>query len=164
MNKVRPGTGLLNKKKISRRSFIGSAVSIWSAILSLPFIYGIIEFLLPPGKKFISFKNKLNNIQENTAILLSDFPENSSKFIKIDDEPVLVIRKEGLNIIAFSAICTHLDCIVGYRKNEKDIICNCHGSIFTLDGVPQNGPAKEPLIKYSLIIQDDKIIINNNRI
>ncbi|RPI17081.1 MAG: Rieske (2Fe-2S) protein [Ignavibacteriae bacterium] len=161
MKQIKTGTNPLKEGKISRRSFLSSIVTVWGAILTLPFIYGIVDYLSPPGKKFTSFRNKLQNKVEVTSIPLSELPENSSKFIKIDDEPVLVIRKDGMNIIAFSAICTHLDCLVGYRKNEKDIICNCHGSTFNLDGMPQEGPAKEPLSKYNLTIEGDKITISN---
>ena len=164
MNLERPGSNPLDKEKISRRNFLSSIVTVWGAILTLPFFYGIISYLKPPGKRFTSFKNKLQNKIENTAVILSELPENSSKFIKIDDEPVLVIRREGFNITAFSAVCTHLDCLVGYRKNEKDIICNCHGSTFNSDGIPLQGPAKEPLRKYDLKIAGDRILINNTGI
>jgi cytochrome b6-f complex iron-sulfur subunit len=148
------------EKKISRRSFLNSIVTLWGVLLTLPFFYGIIEYLHPPGRKFTSFKNKNQNISGNTKLMLSELPENSSKFIKIEDEPVLVIRKDGMDIKAFSAFCTHLDCLVGYRKNERDIICNCHGSSFNLDGIPQRGPAKEPLFKYNVIVEGEKVTIN----
>lgn len=161
MKDERTGINKLKEKKITRRSFLSSIVSIWGILLTLPFIYSIIEYLRPPGKKFISYRNKQNDVTKNTSILLSELPENSSKFIKIDDEEVLIIRQSGMNIIAFSALCSHLDCIVGYRKNENDIICNCHGSSFNLDGMPHQGPAREPLTKYKVTIESEKVIINS---
>lgn len=161
---MKPGNADKNTRKvekITRRSFLSRIVTIWAALLSLPFLYGITEYLNHPGKKFTSSKNRIQNIPEDTFFSLSELPENSSKFILIDDEPVLVIRKSGEDIIAFSAVCTHLNCLVGYRKNEKDIICNCHESTFNLDGVPLSGPAKKQLSKYKVIKEGDKITINN---
>ena len=42
--------------------------------------------------------------------------KNSGKIIKFGNKPVIVIRKKSGDYVAFSAVCTHLDCIVQYRK------------------------------------------------
>lgn len=44
-----------------------------------------------------------------------------------------------------SAICTHAGCVVRWNGFETCWDCPCHGSQFTVDGEPINGPAVRPL-------------------
>ena len=146
---------------ISRRGFIKSIVAIWTGVLSLPFVYAAVNYIIPPKKKFLSHEIRNNPELLTTRIPAENLAENSSLFVNVEGEPVLLIRKEGLDIIAFSAICTHLNCIIGYRKNQKDIFCNCHGSSFSIEGIPLNGPARLPLKKYSVSIENNIIRVKN---
>ena len=148
-------------RKITRRGFLDSVLGLWGAVLSLPFIYTFIEYLSPPSKKFKSHSERLNpesNIQE---ISLEKIPENSSVYMTVEDEPVLLIRGEGEKITVLSAVCTHLDCLVGYRKSNNDIFCSCHSSSFNLEGVPVEGPAKKPLTKYKVEIKDAIVYVSS---
>ncbi len=153
--------------EISRRGFMKSVLGIWTGVLSLPFIYAIINFIIPPQKKFLSHEIRSSSEpidprfrgDGTKKIPLDKLPENTSVFINIEGEPVLVIRKGELEISAFLAICTHLNCIVGYRKNQRDIYCNCHGSSFNLDGIPLNGPARLPLKKHKISVENNIILV-----
>jgi len=150
-----------SSQKITRRGFLGSVLGLWSAVLSLPFLYAFIEYLSPPNKKFKSHSERINpksNIQE---ISLDKLPENASAYVTVEDEPVLLIRGEGEKITALSAVCTHLDCLVGYRKSNNDIFCSCHSSSFNLEGVPIEGPAKKPLPKYKVEIKDGIVYVSS---
>jgi cytochrome b6-f complex iron-sulfur subunit len=148
--------------KISRRGFVTSALGLWGTVLSLPFLYAFIKYLSPQKTKFRSLTEKLNHESESQKIQLEKLPVNSSIYTKINDEPVIIIRSEGDKIIALSAICTHLDCLVGYRKSGNDIFCNCHSSSFNIEGIPKEGPAKLPLQKYKTEVKDGMIIISNS--
>jgi cytochrome b6-f complex iron-sulfur subunit len=147
---------------ISRRGFITSALGLWGTVLSLPFLYAFIKYLSPQKTRFRSLTEKLSHESEFQKIPLEKLPENSSIYTKIEDEPVIIVRGESDKIIALSAICTHLDCLVGYRKSENDIFCNCHSSSFNIEGMPKEGPAKLPLQKYKTEVKDGMIIISNS--
>jgi cytochrome b6-f complex iron-sulfur subunit len=147
-----------NTENISRRGFMKSIITIWFSVLSLPFIYAVTKYIEPPAKKFKS-KSQTQNNNESNIIPIESVPENSGKIVSIEEEPVLIVRKSGNDISVYSAVCSHLNCLVGYRKNENDIICNCHGSTFTLDGLPTKGPAVKPLKKLASTVADGKITI-----
>jgi glycine/D-amino acid oxidase-like deaminating enzyme/nitrite reductase/ring-hydroxylating ferredoxin subunit len=46
-----------------------------------------------------------------------------------------------------SASCTHMGCIVHWNSLEECWDCPCHGSQFSADGRPLNGPAVSPLAR-----------------
>jgi glycine/D-amino acid oxidase-like deaminating enzyme/nitrite reductase/ring-hydroxylating ferredoxin subunit len=56
-----------------------------------------------------------------------------------------VYRDENGNLHKYSAVCTHLGCIVDWDSNEKIWACPCHGSRFDPYGRVINGPANTNL-------------------
>ena len=65
----------------------------------------------------------------------------------LGDEKLFIVRdKRGLR--AMSAVCTHLGCTVGTKKDGYH--CPCHGSRFAADGANLDGPAPRPLVWYAL--------------
>lgn len=151
----------ISPQKITRRGFIGSVLGLWGAVLSLPFLYSFIKYLSPPRKRFKTSTERLHPESKIQEISLDKIPVNSSAYLTIDDEPVLLIRGEGEKVIALSAMCTHLDCLVGYRKSNNDIFCNCHSSSFNLEGIPIEGPAKNPLPKYKTEVKNGIIYVSS---
>jgi Rieske Fe-S protein len=59
-------------------------------------------------------------------------------------------RAPNGEIIAVSAICTHLKCIVHWNAAEKSWDCPCHGSRFAPDGSVLEGPALRPLERIEI--------------
>jgi Rieske Fe-S protein len=56
-----------------------------------------------------------------------------------------VFRQESGELVAVSARCTHLGCIVRWNSAERSWDCPCHGSRFATDGSVIEGPAVDPL-------------------
>ena len=56
-----------------------------------------------------------------------------------------VYREESGELVAVSARCTHLGCIVRWNSAERSWDCPCHGSRFATDGQVIEGPAVDPL-------------------
>lgn len=73
---------------------------------------------------------------------------------------VFVIRKDR-KIYALSSICTHLGCVLDI--GPKGFACGCHGSQFAQDGTRLSGPAKRPLVRYAIAVNDaDQVLIDKS--
>ncbi|HEY8858007.1 MAG TPA: TQO small subunit DoxD [Gaiellales bacterium] len=76
----------------------------------------------------------------------SQLPADSAAIYKdpSDGNPDIVIRHQSGSLSAFSAICTHTGCTVGFQSGV--IACPCHGSEFDPNtGAVLRGPAATPL-------------------
>jgi cytochrome b6-f complex iron-sulfur subunit len=116
-------------------------------------LYPIISYLKPPAVP----KANVNSMK---AGLVSEFPPNSGQIVKFGRKPVILIRTESGDFKAFSATCTHLDCIVQYRKDLKQIWCACHNGHYDLRGVNIAGPPPRPLEEFNVNIVMDEIVIS----
>lgn len=59
--------------------------------------------------------------------------------------PVLVVRIDEDQIIAYSSACTHWDCEVELPDERGRVECHCHGSEFDIEGRYVDGPAEGDL-------------------
>jgi Rieske Fe-S protein len=89
----------------------------------------------------------------------NDMEKDSGKIVKFGNKPVIVIRIASGDYKAFSANCTHLDCIVQYRKDFGQIYCACHNGRYDLNGKNVSGPPPAPLQKYNVSLKGEEVII-----
>jgi thiosulfate dehydrogenase (quinone) large subunit len=74
-----------------------------------------------------------------------------------DGGAALVIRGQDGALTAFSAICTHAGCEVGWQHGE--IRCPCHHARFDpSSGAPTRGPARDPLAVIAVVERGGKIV------
>jgi len=116
-------------------------------------LYPVVAFLKPP-------KVPEANVMSVKAGKPGDIPLNSGKIVKFGRKPVILIHRENGGFTAFAATCTHLDCIVQYRTDTKQIWCACHNGIYDLKGRNVSGPPPKPLEEYSVSVKNDEIIIS----
>lgn len=68
-----------------------------------------------------------------------------------DDDPVIAMRLNDGELVAFSSVCTHLSCAVLWRREEGVLECPCHKGIFSeRTGEVVAGPPPRPLPKIRL--------------
>ncbi len=151
MENIQPDPAETNNKK-KRREFLnillGGGFIAWIGSLLFP----VFKYLEPPKVDEV----KVTNVKIGAV---EDMEKDSGKIIKFGSIPVIVIRKITGDYVAFSASCTHLDCIVQYRKDYGQIYCACHNGRYDLNGRNVSGPPPAPLTKYGVTIKNNEVIV-----
>lgn len=71
-------------------------------------------------------------------------------------QPDIVIRQSDGSLSAFSAVCTHAGCTVGYEGGQ--IVCPCHGGTYSATtGQVTGGPPPTPLARKKVVEQKGSI-------
>ena len=87
----------------------------------------------------------------------SEIPVGSGKIFT--PEKVVVTQPVSGDFKAFSAVCTHMGCIVS-QISDGTIDCPCHGSQFSIkDGSVVSGPAPSPLAAETIKVSGRSIIL-----
>jgi glycine/D-amino acid oxidase-like deaminating enzyme/nitrite reductase/ring-hydroxylating ferredoxin subunit len=76
---------------------------------------------------------------------VDEITPNTGAVMREGFRKVAVFRDEAGELHRYSAICTHLGCIVGWNKAASTWDCPCHGSRFDARGRVINGPASRDL-------------------
>ena len=88
---------------------------------------------------------------------LADVPVGGSIDANINGQPALIAQPTAGQVVAFSAICTHQQCVVAAAAAEFH--CPCHGSMFdAATGDVIQGPALEPLAAIPVAVSGDRIV------
>ncbi|MDB6114833.1 MAG: puuB 1 [Lacunisphaera sp.] len=80
---------------------------------------------------------------------LREVGPGEGKVVSFRGHKVAAYRDHRGRVSLCSAVCTHLQCIVGWNPAEKTWDCPAHGSRFQTDGRVISGPAEEPLPRLS---------------
>jgi cytochrome b6-f complex iron-sulfur subunit len=75
------------------------------------------------------------------------------------DLKIMFVRETETSVKALTSICTHKQCDLQYKPDNKNVECTCHHSTFNLDGKVLVGPATENLKTYPASLSGDKIIV-----
>ena len=130
---------------MNRRTLINWFLGTSFGALALSIFYPILRFATPPR---IAEAN--TNQVEAGDVNDAELREKGYKILRFGAEPVILLKAADNDFRAFSATCTHLDCIVGYQKEQTRIYCNCHGGCYDLQGRNVAGPPPRPLTPYKV--------------
>lgn len=94
----------------------------------------------------------------NALTTTSKVPVGSGTIIS--DQQVVVTQPTAGDYKAFSAVCTHMGCIVNQISNGT-IDCPCHGSQYSIStGAVVAGPAPRPLPAKNIKVSGDSIFLD----
>jgi menaquinol-cytochrome c reductase iron-sulfur subunit len=74
-----------------------------------------------------------------------------------------VVRKGDDEVVAFAPQCTHLGCAYHWVEQNREFLCPCHTSTFSIDGKVLTGPAPRPLDRYETNISNNRLLIGGVR-
>ena len=115
----------------------------------------IIGYLWPPRRVSAGGSGR---VQIGTAL---DFLAGQGKVVPVNDKPVIVVNTAQGGLKAFSAICTHLGCIVEWDQSRQFILCPCHDGRFNaVNGAVISGPPPAPLPQLALTVEEDAVYVS----
>ena len=138
--------------KTTRRKFLDFFLTggILGSIAAV--FYPVANYLVPPKQT----EAEVNSIKVGK---ISEFKNNDYKIVKFGRKPAIIIKDDSGEFHALSATCTHLGCIVQYRKDTKQIWCACHNGIYSLKGRNISGPPPKPLKEFKVNFVNEEIVI-----
>ena len=140
--------------EIDRRKFLDWFLGTSIGAFLIAVFYPVSRYLIPP------------KVEESTArtVTLSLKPAevkpNSGEIFRFGNEPAILVRTPAGYLRAFSAVCTHLACIVQYRSDLSEIWCACHNGHYDLNGKNISGPPPKPLEQYVVNVRTDQIVVS----
>lgn len=134
--------------KVTRRGFLNRLIGLAGGIFAVMFAYPLIKFIWPLQEKTWG---------EALALPLDSVPQNGYKITDYRSGKIIIVRT-GKKVVALSAICTHMGCMVTYDK-DGFILCPCHAGKFDLNGNVISGPPPRPLNEYPVRVVQNKIVV-----
>lgn len=120
----------------SRRSFLDLLVGVGTAIVGVALAIPALAYLWPAAKG-----GAASSVEVEGA---ADMQPGQSKMVQAGGKPVVVVRgRSGFR--AFSAVCTHLGCLVKWDAGDQEFKCPCHAAVFDENGAVVSGPPPAPL-------------------
>jgi nitrite reductase/ring-hydroxylating ferredoxin subunit len=108
----------------------------------------------------------------STWLLVTTLAELGDSAIRFATDSIVgyIIRNDGdkgesVNegpVIAMSAACTHMGCIVQWQDSDQKFHCPCHGGLFTEYGKPENSSPVRYLTQLPRLdtkIEDGKVFV-----
>ena len=147
-------TGGLPDRETPRRGFVrwffGTAIGAFLVAV----FYPVTRYVIPPA----AAESAASSV--TLPIKPSDIPPNSAEIFKFGNRAGILVRTPAGELRAFSATCTHLNCIVQYRDDIGHIWCACHNGHFDLNGINISGPPPTPLEAYTVNVREDEIVVS----
>lgn len=88
----------------------------------------------------------------------TDIPPDGVRFVNLPQGPVM-LERDGEQVRALSAICTHLGCIIHWHPERRAYICPCHGGVYAMDGKVISGPPPRPLEKIEVEVRSERVFL-----
>jgi menaquinol-cytochrome c reductase iron-sulfur subunit len=163
---VQQGTANKDVIIINRRSFFGVLLGIGTvgmgAILAVPVLRYVLYPLYAKSSKDVWIPiGEMNDFSDLSQPILKPLAlKQVDGWREVDSsQSVYVTKGPHGNLEVLSSICPHLGCTVGWRKQQDDFFCPCHGSVFEPDGKRVSGPTPRGLDTVPHKVVDGKLLV-----
>lgn len=133
-----------------RRKFLGVCLTGATVAAVAAAGYPVFRYLAPKSGEQSTAK---------LSFTASEIPEGEAKFFEYAGASAVLVRTKGGELVALSAVCTHLGCIVQWVKEKQQFACPCHGGQFATDGTVLGGPPPRPLTRIPITLTEGNITI-----
>jgi len=140
------------EEKVTRRRFLDIFIGGSFLISALSVFSTVIAYVYPPKRTSgAGGRTEVAPIEQLS-------PGKAMKVLH-QGKPVIVGQTMRGELFAFSAICTHLGCLVDWNESVQQLTCPCHAAFFDTTGAVISGPAPKPLLPYPVSQIGGKIYV-----
>lgn len=143
---------ILAEPQTSRRNVLNYMLGTGAMATLAAILYPVVKFMIPPR----AVESSASSV---VAARVTEVKPNAGKIFKFGSKPGILIQTPAGEYRAFSAVCTHLDCTVQYRPDEKLIWCACHNGRYDLTGKNISGPPPRPLESFTVNVRGEEIVV-----
>jgi len=145
-----PGDGETTSRRRFLRWLAGLTVFSTLAMIITP----VIGFLTPPATGRAGGGGKV------LAATTADIPPGGGTVVPVNGKPAIIVNTDQ-GVRAFSAICTHLGCVVAFNDLAGVIQCPCHDGRFNpVSGAVVSGPPPAPLPALTVSVEGDQVFVS----
>ncbi len=136
-----------------RRRFLTVLSQAFLALWGVGAAGVVIAYLKAPERR--------ENTAERTvsAGMLDDYRVGEGRMIRHGITPFFVVRLDATRVVAISAVCTHVRCILGFDTARRILVCPCHDGRFDLSGNVLAGPPPRPLPTYPVSVRAGEVFV-----
>jgi cytochrome b6-f complex iron-sulfur subunit len=138
---------------MKRRNFVNLFLGGSLLATVAAFLYPVVRYLLP-AKQASAAQQKV------TAAKVGELPPNSAKSFRFGSSVAVLVNTAEGQLVALSAVCTHLTCTVRFESDTATLFCPCHNGRFDLGGNVLSGPPPAPLETYRVEVAGEDIVVS----
>lgn len=120
----------------TRRTFLDWVIGLFSSVTAAALTIPAVMYLWPAAQG-----GKSESVEVEGAASMSP---GQSKMVRLGGQAVIVVRLRS-GFVAYSAVCTHLGCLVKWDAAKNEFLCPCHAAVFDASGQVVSGPPPSPL-------------------
>jgi cytochrome b6-f complex iron-sulfur subunit len=133
-----------------RRKFLGVCLAGATVVAAAAAAYPVYQFLAPRAGR---------QGADKLVFASAEIPEGEAKFFEYAGAAAVLVKTKSGDLVALSAVCTHLGCVVQWEKDKQDFLCPCHAGHYAPDGTVLSGPPPRPLAKIPITVAEGKITV-----
>jgi cytochrome b6-f complex iron-sulfur subunit len=138
--------------KADRRGFLDWVLRTCAAITGAGLIGPALMYVWPSTRE--------GPVRSRTDVgAAQDWQVWTGKKVLLAGTPAIVVRTSR-EFRAFSAVCTHLGCLVQWNASDRIFHCPCHAAAFDPDGKVISGPPPRPLRAFSVSVVQGKVFVS----
>lgn len=148
-----------------RRGFLkwmsGVGAALTGLIVGIPAATAFLSpaFKKPVKKEWITVADDVSTLDIGTPIKVDFVDASNDAWVESRALRSVWLRTEdGEKFTAFSGVCTHLGCSIGFDADNKRYHCPCHHGLFDpKTGAVIGGPPPRPLDTLPVRVQDGAV-------
>jgi len=155
------------ESRVDRRKFmevgiytITGTIAATSSVALARFAVG--NSLEKPKSKWIEID--LNDDNNEFSRVVIEYAKKDGWLTTNARSLVYIKRVKKDELIAISAACSHLGCIVTWDEDQKSFKCPCHNGIYDAEGKVVSGPPPAPLKRHKIKIEDGTILLSTETV